>query len=225
MCGRFTLTTQAAEVARLFEVDYFEPDSLSPRYNVAPTQGIPVIRYDERRGGRDLALLRWGLMPYWVDEPSSWPTLINARAETAHTKPAFQDAFADRRCLVVADGFYEWKRERGRKRPFYLQRPDGLPFCFAGLWEHWERAGKTLESCTILTTDANDLVAPLHDRMPVIVPPEDHGLWLDPGVRRHEDLEKLLIPLAEEALIAIPVSSYVNRTDHDDIRCIEAITP
>lgn len=225
MCGRFTLTTQAAEVARLFEVDYFEPDSLAARYNVAPTQEIPVVRYDERRGGRELSLLRWGLLPYWVDDPSSWPTLINARAETAHSKPAFQDAFADRRCLVIADGFYEWKRAGGVRQPFYLHRRDGLPFGFAGLWEHWERAGETIESCTILTTNANDLVAPLHDRMPVIVPSEAHRLWLDPAVRRQEDLSKLLGPPPSDELMAVPVSAYVNRTDHDDIRCIEPIEP
>lgn len=225
MCGRFTLTTQAAEVARLFEVDYVEPDELSVRYNVAPTQAIPVVRYDERRGGRELALVRWGLLPYWVDKPSTWPTLINARAESAHRKPAFQDAFADRRCLVIADGFYEWKREGGRRQPFYLRRPDGLPFGFAGLWDHWERAGETIESCAILTTDANDLVARLHDRMPVIIPPEDYRLWLDPEVRRPDSLARLLRPPPNDLLTAVPVSRYVNRTDHDDVRCIQAVIP
>jgi len=222
MCGRFTLTTQAAEVARLFEVDYLETE-LEPRFNIAPTQGVPAVRYDERRAGRELRLLRWGLLPYWVNDPSDWPTLINARAETAHVKPAFQDAFADRRCLVVGDGFYEWKREGGQRRPFYVRRGDGLPLGFAGLWEHWERAGQNVESCTILTTKANELVAPLHDRMPVIIPARSYALWLDPAVRSHHELEHLLRPLPAEELIASPVSSYVNRTDHDDRRCIEAI--
>ncbi|MEE8560909.1 MAG: SOS response-associated peptidase, partial [Gemmatimonadota bacterium] len=180
MCGRFTLTTPAAEVARLFSVDYLETDLPTPRYNVAPTQEVAAVRYDDRRGGRELSLLRWGLLPYWVDDPADWPTLINARGESAHVKPAFREALADRRCLIVADGFYEWRREGGRKQPYYLRRPDGAPFALAGLWEHWERAGQSIESCAILTTDSNELVARLHDRMPVIIPPLGFDLWLDP---------------------------------------------
>ena len=225
MCGRFTLTTQAAEVARLFEVDYLETEVLAPRYNVAPTQEIPAVRYDEHRGGRSLELFRWGLLPYWVGNPADWPTLINARSETAHMKPAFQDSFADRRCIVVADGFYEWKRAGGRKQPFFLRRPDGTPFGFAGLWEYWEQAGERIRSCTILTTAANDLVAPLHDRMPVILPADAYGLWLDPAIRERKEVEHLLRPVSNDELVAIPVSDHVNRTDNDDIRCIEAITP
>lgn len=225
MCGRFTLTTQAVAVARLFEVDYVEAELRTPRYNVAPTQEIAAVRYDERRGGRELRLYRWGLLPYWVADPADWPTLINARAETAHSRPAFQDAFADRRCLVVADGFYEWKREGGRRQPFYLHRRDGAPFALAGIWEHWERGGQTTVSCAILTVDANELVAPLHDRMPVIISQESYGLWLDPLVRRHEDLEHLLVPSPSEEMVAVRVSGHVNRTEHDDARCIESIAP
>ena len=223
MCGRFTLTTQAAELAMLFEVDYLEADLQEPRFNVAPTQEIPAVRFDDHRGGRELSLYRWGLLPYWVDDPSDWPSLINARAETAHVKPAFREALADRRCLVVADGFYEWKRGNGRSRPFYLRRPDGSPFAFAGLWEYWERAGRTVQSVTVLTTAANDLVSPLHDRMPVILPRHAYDAWLDPAIRRHQDLRPLLQPVPEDYLIAVPVSDHVNRTENDDPRCIEAL--
>ena len=223
MCGRFTLTTQAAEVARLFAVDYLEADLPTPRYNVAPTQEVAVVRYDDRRRGRELSLLRWGLLPYWVDDPADWPTLINARGESAHVRPAFREALADRRCLIVADGFYEWRREGGRKQPYYLRKPDGAPFALAGLWEHWERAGRSIESCAILTTDSNELVARLHDRMPVIIPPLGFDLWLDPKIRSHGDLEHFFRPAPEDALVAGPVSTYVNRTDHDDARCVEAV--
>lgn len=224
MCGRFTLTTQAADVARLFEVDYLDADLSAPRFNVAPTQDIAAIRFDDRRGGRELKLFRWGLVPCWVDDPSDWPALINARSETAHVKPAFREALADRRCLVIADGFYEWKREAGRSLPFYLRRPDEAPFAFAGLWEHWERAGRTVESVTMLTTRANELVGALHDRMPVIVPADSYSLWLDPGIRRQEQLAHLFQPASTDALLAVPVSDHVNRTANDDAKCVEAIT-
>ena len=224
MCGRFTLTTQAAEVARLFEIDFMEADLAGPRFNVAPTQEIPGVRFDDRRGGRELKLFRWGLLPYWVDDPADWPSLINARAETVHAKPAFREALVDRRCLIVADGFYEWKREGGRGQPYYLRRSDGAPFAFAGLWEHWERAGRVVESATVLTTHANELVEPLHDRMPVIVPPDSYELWLDPAVRRAERLAHLFRPESADALEAVPVSEYVNRTANDDAKCIQAVT-
>ncbi|MBI3462160.1 MAG: SOS response-associated peptidase [Planctomycetes bacterium] len=163
MCGRFTLRTSARDVAEEFGL--IEVPDLFPRYNIAPTQPVPVVRKP-----RQLDFLRWGLIPPWADDPKIGSRMINARAETVATTPAFRRAFQTRRCLVIADGFYEWQN----RVPFLIHRRDHRPFAFAGLWDRW----KGIDSCTIITTDPNDLIRPLHDRMPVILAPEDYDRWL-----------------------------------------------
>ena len=184
MCGRFTLRTPASAIAEQFSL--LEVPDLQPRFNIAPTQPVAVVRVDsplplgEAQGARfaqrELVFLHWGLVPSWADDPKIGNRMINARAETAAEKPSFRTAMRRRRCLIVADGFYEWKTVAKRRQPMFIHLRDGRPFAFAGLWESWEGADHSaLESCTILTTSANDLVRPIHDRMPVIIAPR--GLW------------------------------------------------
>ena len=177
MCGRYTLKAPREAIAEAF--DLADVPQLLPRYNIAPTQAVPVVRLDRASGEREIALLQWGLIPSWADDPAIGNRLINARAETVAEKPAFRTAFKKRRCLVVADGFYEWKRENG-KTPYYFRLKDSSPFAFAGLWERWEKGEEPVESCTLLTCEANGVVAPVHGRMPVILKPEDYARWLDP---------------------------------------------
>jgi putative SOS response-associated peptidase YedK len=168
MCGRFVLMTPGRDLAERFGLE--EEPVLEPRYNIAPTQMVAIIRLEKETGRRRLDFVRWGLIPFWSKDPSIGNKLINARAETAAEKPAFSSAFKSRRCLVPADGYYEWKkRKEGQKQPYLARNADGTPFAFAGLWEKWQAPeDQIIESCTILTTDANDLTRPIHDRMPVV---------------------------------------------------------
>ncbi len=228
MCGRFTQTF-TWDQADLFLDLSGSPLNLHPRYNVAPSQDVAAVRAD-RDGRRRLSMLRWGLIPDWVRDPRIGHKLINARAETARTKPSFRAAFASRRCLVPADGFYEWKREGGAKRPWLIGMRDREPFAFAGLWERWTmragatpagsfaglRPGDSIETFTILTTAANAVVAPIHARMPVILAPEAFGPWLAGAT----------VPLGlcpPETMTAWPVSAHVNRPANDDPRCVEPV--
>jgi putative SOS response-associated peptidase YedK len=165
-------------------------------------------------------LLKWGLVPGWADDPALGNRLINARAETAAEKPTFRAAFRQRRCLVLADGFFEWQRVGGKKQPYYFRLGDGSPFAFAGLWEHWERDGKALDSCAILTTGANELVKPVHDRMPVILPSADFEQWLDPKGGKGPELQALLRPFPAEAMTSYPVGLRVNNPRHNDAACV-----
>ncbi len=222
MCGRFTLFDTAASLAEAFEVA--EVPSLSPRYNIAPSQAVAAVRIPPSGGAREVVLLRWGLIPSWAKDPSFGDRMINARAETAAGKPAFRSAIRRRRCLVPASGFYEWKRTNGRKQPYYIRRPDGKPFAFAGLWESWEGPGQAaVESCTILTTSANELLLPIHDRMPVIVSPADYDLWLSPEVRDPEELARLFRPCPPEEVTAFPVGTAVNNPKTDSPQLIEPL--
>lgn len=200
MCGRFTLRTSPRDVAN--ELGLTELPDMVARYNIAPTQLVPALREP-----RQLEFLRWGLIPAWADDPSIGGRMINARAETVATKPAFRRAFQTRRCLIVADGFYEWRN----KEPFYIHRRDDRPFAFAGLWERW----KEIDSCTIITTEANDLIGPLNDRMPVILQPEEYDRWLAASD------ESLLRPYASEALELYPVGRVVNSARNETPACIE----
>jgi len=222
LCGRFTLFDTAASLAEAFEVA--EVPSLSPRYNIAPSQAVAAVRIPPSGGAREVVLLRWGLIPSWAKDLSLGDRMINARAETAAGKPAFRSAIRRRRCLVPASGFYEWKRTNGRKQPYYIRRPDGKPFAFAGLWESWEGPGQAaVESCTILTTSANELLLPIHDRMPVIVSPADYDLWLSPEVRDPEELARLFRPCPPEEVTAFPVGTAVNNPKTDSPQLIEPL--
>lgn len=212
MCGRYTLTASAAQVAEQFGLDV--APQLAPRYNIAPTQAVPAIRAGSQ--GRELAMLRWGLVPFWAKDPAIGAKMINARAETAAEKPAFRAALRQRRCIIPADGFYEWRQAPGGKQPLYFRVGAGAPFGLAGLWESWRSpGGEQIQSCTILTTRANDLVAPAHDRMPVILDPADYALWLDPEMRDPGPLDHLLAPFPAEAMDVYPVSKAVNRVAND----------
>jgi putative SOS response-associated peptidase YedK len=218
MCGRFTLRAPAKAVAKQFRVA--EAPLFEARYNIAPTQQVTAVRAAD--GARQLVTLRWGLIPPWAKERSIGNRLINARADTVATKPAFRSAFRKRRCLIPADGFYEWQKIKGGKQPYHIHMKDGSLFAFAGLWERWHNPedGEEIESCTILTTDANDLMRPLHDRMPVILPEEVHDAWLDPAQQQPEDVMPLVRPFPSEALETTPVSAYVNNARHEGPECL-----
>jgi putative SOS response-associated peptidase YedK len=224
------LRTPAAVLIEHFDLDMRggrQLELFEPRYNIAPTHQIVVVRADPAGGRRRADRMRWGLIPSWSKEGATGPPMINARAETLAEKPAFRTAFRCRRCLIPADGFYEWRQApgggRGKKQPFYIHRPDAGPFAFAGLWERWgdSSGSPAIESCTIVTTDANPALRDLHDRMPVVLAPGDYALWLDPGVAEPARLAHLLAPCGAEELVAEPVSTHVNRVANDDPRCIE----
>ena len=222
MCGRYTLSTPVGKLAEEFDISGPLPD-LPPSYNVAPSQEVAAILAGGG-GERRLELLRWGLIPAWADDPAIGSRMINARSETAAEKPSFRRAFKERRCLIPADGFYEWQKTNGGKQPYYLRMRDGRPFAFAGLWESWRGDGEgEIRSCTILTTDANDLVGEVHHRMPVILPPETYDLWLDPTVREAEQLLSLLIPYPPEDMEAYPVSRRVNNPSNNEPSCVESV--
>lgn len=212
MCGRFTLATPGAQIAELFELD--SVPELTPRYNIAPSQRVGIVRL-ARPGGRQFAWVRWGLVPAWATDPGIGARTINARCETAAAKAAFRGPMRRRRCLIPADGFYEWRREGSRKQPFYFSLADGTPFAFAGLWERWERGEAPLETCTILTTAANEVVGAVHHRMPVIVVPAAHHIWLDPTIPGEVALGAVLEPLSTLALRGVAVSSLVNNPAND----------
>ena len=223
MCGRFTLRTPLTVLIEHYDLDARGDRQLplfEARYNIAPTQDVLAIRADATTGARTASMLRWGLIPSWADDPEIGARMINARSETAAEKPSFRSAFRRRRCLIAADGFYEWKRENGGKQPYYFHMQEGRPFAFAGLWESWDKGGGALRSCAILTTRANSVLDGIHDRMPVILPSGAYDLWLDPDADR-EQLADLLIPYPGDDLETYPVSRYVNSPRNNDERCIE----
>jgi putative SOS response-associated peptidase YedK len=222
MCGRFTLTQSPELVAELFELE--DLPQFVAGFNIAPTQPVPVIRLAEARSSklaqRHFDFLYWGLIPSWAKDPSMGARMINARSETVTEKPSFRTAFKRRRCLIVADGFYEWQKVGSKKQPYYFHLDDHRPFGFAGLWERWHSpAGDEIESCTILTTAANELMRPIHDRMPVILPPQLQAQWLDP-TQDGTKLLPLLQPYPEAEMHSYPVSTAVNSPKHDSPDCI-----
>ncbi len=222
MCGRFSLGTPAATLAAQF--DLFEAPAWAPRYNFAPTQEVLVVVRDPANSKREPRRHRWGLIPSWAKDPGIGNQLINAQAETAATKPAFRVAFRKRRCLILADRFYEWEKEGRHKQPFHIRLRDGRSLAFAGLWEHWEGPeGKAIHSCTILTASPNELLRPLHHRMAVILAPDDYDLWLDPAIQEVDRLQSLQRPYLAEAMTPYPVSTRVNNPANDHPECVESI--
>lgn len=219
MCGRFALTRSAAELAEWFELDR-APD-LELRYNVAPSQPIATVAIED--GRRKLSPRIWGLVPHWSKTCEGGARMINARSETAAEKPAFRDALRRRRCVVPADGFYEWSGARGQRSPHWIYRADGAPMAFAGLYERWRGPGQTDErqTCSILTALASGVVASLHDRAPVILEREQIGDWLDPAVEDAGALEHFLRPAPNDLLRSHPVDDYVNDVRHEGPRCLD----
>jgi putative SOS response-associated peptidase YedK len=225
MCGRYSLTTAPEAMRRLFDLD--GPGlNLEPRYNIAPTQQAPVIRrpIDAADAGREMIMMRWGLVPSWSkDGPDSRYSMINARAETVAEKPAYREAFRRRRCLVPADGFYEWQKVAGGKQPWRFTLASGDPFLFAGLWESWRKPdGSDLLSFTIVVTDANRLVSKIHDRMPVILDAANAAAWL--AGETEDALLGLLQPFDDTRMVAVPVSKRVNSPANDDPGLIEPVS-
>lgn len=217
MCRRYLITSPAEAIRRLFNTKGQSP-YLRPRYNVAPIQDAPVVRL--RDGERELAMLRWGLIPGWSEDPNIAYSTINARAETVDKRSTFRDAFNSRRCLVIADGFYEWQaRGKEPKQPYIITRADGEPIAFAGLWERWVRGDEALETFTIIVTEPNTLLKPIHNRMPVILQNEHYEAWLSGQAGK-----ELLVPCPAEQLTTVPVSTRVNNPAHDDPDCIEPLT-
>lgn len=219
MCGRFVITSPPDAMRRLFR--YAEQPNFPARYNVAPTQPIPVVRLIN--GARTFTLMRWGLLPGWVKDPKGFTLLINARAETAAEKPAFRNALKRRRCLLPADGFYEWKREGALKQPYFIRRRDRAPFAFAGLWETWSGpGGEEIDTAAIVTTDASADVAALHHRMPVTIDPDDFDAWLD-DASDAQAVQRLMRPALEGQFELFPVSDAVNKVMNDDPRNVERV--
>lgn len=218
MCGRFALFASGEQISQQFNVTV--PQEHVGRYNIAPTQPVAAVRLHPISGERELTFFRWGLVPSWAKDLSWGSKLINARSETAVNKPSFRAAFKRRRCLIPASGFYEWQRLPNRKQPVYIHAADDSPFGLAGLWETWHAPdGSMIDSCTILTTSPNELMAPIHNRMPVIIEPEDYGMWLDPGPRPTDSLH-LFRSYPAEKMQAYPVSTLVNNPRNDVADCV-----
>jgi putative SOS response-associated peptidase YedK len=214
MCGRFTLTVDPAELKDTFS-DYNFPAMFAPRFNIAPTQPVLAIPNDDKFTA-DFFI--WGLIPMWAKDPEIGNRLINARGETLAEKPSFRGSYRHKRCLILADGFYEWKAFGGRKTktPYYIHMQDRKPFALAGLWDHWESPdGSSIKSCTIITTTPNELMGAIHDRMPVILHSRDYAKWLDPSPQTPENLQPLIKPFPAEAMTAYPVSTLVNKATSD----------
>jgi len=222
MCGRYAVTSAPEAIRTLF--GYAEQPNFPPRYNIAPTQPIAIVRLVD--GRRQFALVRWGLLPSWVKDPKSFSLLVNARGESLADKPAFKAAMKYRRCLVPADGFYEWKAIGTRKQPNYVHAKSGQPLAFAGLWETWTGPnGEEMETAAIVTTRANRALAGIHERMPVVVPPEAFNLWLDCVNADAETAASLVAPAPEDLLEAYEVSTEVNRTANDNPDLIDRYAP
>lgn len=216
MCGRFTLRTPSRQVAQLFDLP--ELPLFEPRYNIAPRQQVLAVRMNDD-GAREAAMLEWGFVPSWSKDPRTERRPINIRSETAAERPMFRAALRSRRCLIAADGFYEWLAEGRSKLPYYFQLADGQPFALAGVWEAWRRQEERLETCALFTTSANEVVAPLHDRMPVILRPPQFAAWLDPTNEDPRTLAPLWAPLPADQLSARAVSQYVNNARHEGPEC------
>lgn len=223
MCGRFALITPPEAVWQMFETRNLVPN-VPARFNLAPTQNILAIRFNSETGQRSLDLLRWGLIPHWAKDPGMGAKLINARAESITDKPSFRDAFRRRRCIIPADAFYEWEAGTRPKRPYAIRHAGGRMLAFAGLWENWKaQDGQWRRTCTIITTSANTLVSRLHDRMPVILPPEDYGLWLGEVPAATEELMALLKPFPTDQMEAYPVGFEISKVGREGPGLLEPV--
>jgi putative SOS response-associated peptidase YedK len=223
VCGRYKLSRRKQIVEEYFDATSDEPD-WSPRYNVAPTQPVAVIRQNPKEPVRELSLMRWGLIPSWAKDASGAARMINARSETASTKPAFRDAMKSRRCLIPADGFYEWAPTGKPKKPFCFEIGERELFAFAGLWDRWkDPSGNWIKTCSILTATANTVPAPVHDRMPVILDPDSYELWLDPGMTNVAAASDLLKPFDARLMRCYPVSTRINHVANDDEQCCQPV--
>lgn len=223
MCGRYRLSWRKQLVEEHFETADWQ-DDWSPRYNVAPTQSVPVIRQHPKEPIRQFSLMKWGLVPHWAKDASGAAGTINARSETAAEKPAFRDPLKFRRCLIPADGFYEWKRTGTAKQPFCFEVNDGELFAFAGLWDGWKNAeGQWIKTCSILTTVPNAVTATVHDRMPVILDRESYDLWLDPGITNAQVVSELLKPYDARLMRSYPISTRINHVANDDEECSKPV--
>lgn len=221
MCGRFTLHTPESRIRETFHLEHTEPLGLVPRYNIAPSQDIPIIRNTET--STEVVLAQWGLVPHWSKEPKTKYSTINARIETVAEKHAYQTPFKRRRCLIPTDGFYEWKVINGKKIPYYIRMRGGEVFAFAGIWDRWEGEGETLDSCSIIVMPANNVMKLIHERMPVIIAPTSYDHWLDARITDKEEIMGLLNSAPSGFLRIYPVSARVNTPKHDDERCIKPI--
>jgi putative SOS response-associated peptidase YedK len=219
MCGRYRLSRRKQLIEEHFDSVSDEPD-WSVRYNIAPTQPVAVIRQHPKEPVRELSLVRWGLIPSWAKDPSAAARMINARSETAGSKPAFRDALKFRRCLIPADGFYEWVPTGEAKQPYCFEVNEGELFAFAGLWDRWMDAnGNAVDTCSILTTTPNTVTSAVHDRMPVILDPDGYDVWLDPGMRDVGVASELLKPYHAWLMRCFPVSTRINHVTNDDAEC------
>jgi len=219
MCGRFTLHTPEAQIREAFHLEDTELLDLNPSYNIAPTQDIPIIRDTET--SREMGIARWGLIPSWSKEPKTKYSTINARIESVAEKPTYRTPFKRRRCLIPADGFYEWKQIAGNKVPHHIRMRDSSVFAFAGLWDRWEGEGQTLDSCTIIVMLANEVMKPLHERMPAIIAPAHYDIWLDTRITDKQEIMQHLTSAPSSQLTAYPVSTWVNSPKNNDERCIQ----
>jgi putative SOS response-associated peptidase YedK len=219
MCGRYRLSRRKQLVEEYFDTRS-DGSEWTPRYNIAPTQPVPVIRQNPKEPHREFTLMRWGLIPSWAKDPSIAAQMINARSETAASKPTFCDPLTSRRCLIPADGFYEWQRSGKGKQPYCFEINDGELFAFAGLWDRWkDPSGQWVKSCSILTTTPNAVTSPIHDRMPVILDRGDYDVWLDPGMTNVEAVSEMLKPYDARVMCSFPVSGRVNHVADDDAEC------
>jgi putative SOS response-associated peptidase YedK len=225
MCGRYRLSRRKQLVEEYFDTESDEPE-WTPRYNIAPSQPVPVIRQNPKEPRRELSLMRWGLIPSWAKDASVAARMINARSETAGTKPAFRDPLTNRRCLIPADGFYEWSGTGKGKQPYCFEVNDGGLFAFAGIWDRWtDQNRNAVETCSILTTSPNAVTSAVHDRMPVILDPDSYDIWLDPGMRDVTTASELLKPCDAQFMRCYPISTRINHVANDDEECSAPVEP
>lgn len=221
MCGRFSLTTDILKLQQQFNFEFNDEITINPRFNIAPSQQVLTIGSD---GGKRIGTtMKWGLLPFWSKDVKIGYKMINARAESIDEKPSFRTPFKSKRCLVLADGFYEWKKEGKEKQPFRFVMKEEKPFAFAGLWDQWNKAGESLYTCTIITTRPNKVTEEVHDRMPVILDEDVYDIWLNPKTDDTDYLKSLLIPYPAEKMKAYPVSQIVNSPKNDIVDCLSPL--